>query len=230
MELDRTSKVERVLESQELLWGPNSVEVANTLLKLSQLYWIQGHYAEAEVCLARALDSKLQLYGPNNPEVLHLLETIVARSNEQARRAEDGLLGRCYQRDAQKGGNTECGGTPAAGAFEVSFGNYPESTQKSAQQPANMVSFLITESSGERFELPQGSIFIGRDKMNDISLPDDSMAEKSQAMIKKEGDDYWITNQAKASPTMLNSKPVLNKTKLRCGDILTVGVTTIRIG
>jgi len=66
--------------------------------------------------------------------------------------------------------------------------------------------------------------------MNDISLTKDVLVEKSQAMITWDGDMYWVTNQAKVSPTMVNSKPVVNKTRLRCGDILTVGKTNIQVG
>ncbi len=229
MDMDPVSRAERVLESQELLWGPNSIEVANTLVKLSQLYIARGHHPEAEVCLARALDLKFQLYGPDSPEVLSLVEAVAARSREQVRSAEAAKLGRCYEREHRNTGNAECGGKPAAGALEESFGKHPEFTQKPPQEPTGLVSLLVTEATGERFELRHGLVFIGRDECNDIALRDDSTAEKSQVMIKKEGDEYWLTNQAKSSPTMLNFQPVVKKTKLCRGDVLTVGTTTILI-
>lgn len=264
MDLEGISKAQSLLEAQQFLWGPNSIEVANTQIKLAQLYSMNQQYDKAEACLLRAVEIKTKLYGNASPEVLRLRECHAARSFEQPSRPATAQLEKPHRCTAKKSQCSKREATAAAKVVPVAanadansvvrpavssapnpadapiatavvnpieamfLGN--TTAQREPQPQGTSVSFLIIESSRERFELRKASLWLGRDTVNDICLPNDHSAEKSHAMITWDGNDFWLTNQAKESPTMVNSKPVTDKVKLRCGDTLTVGTTKIRIG
>lgn len=88
---------------------------------------------------------------------------------------------------------------------------------------------LYVESTNERVELIKGSLFLGTAPNNDICLIEDNVAEKSQAAVNFQSDEYLIVNKSAANTTLLNGRPVLKPTAISRGDLIMVGGTRIRV-
>jgi len=69
-------------------FGPDDPRLARTLDSLAEVYQDQGHYAETEPLLKRALPIYEKAYGPEDPHVVKTLDNLVALYQAQGRDAE----------------------------------------------------------------------------------------------------------------------------------------------
>ena len=69
--------------------GPKHSDVATTLNDLALLYFVQGHYAQAESLFQQALAIREQALGPEHPDVATTLENyaILLRNLDHAENA-----------------------------------------------------------------------------------------------------------------------------------------------
>jgi hypothetical protein len=98
--------------------------------------------------------------------------------------------------------------------------------KSSSRAPA---SALIVGPAKEKFELKGDALFIGSAAMNDICIRNDGQTEKYQALVKREGNDWFVVNRASTNYTLLNGFPIGKQTRIGPGDILTCGNTTIQV-
>jgi hypothetical protein len=237
MDLNNINDVESLLKTQETLMGRNSREVANTLNRLSQLYFEKEEFELAEKCMQRSLDIKVSVYGPVHKEVLVILERFSTQLRQQQRNAEAEDVETTAERvrlkigpsvSAKRAISTETQHSEGAMSDTGSSPVVSNVQRKSIHEKKHDGPQLTIESSGQQFCLRKTNVWIGRDVSNDISFANDSSVEKSHAMIVYEPDQYWIINRALASCTMLNGKPVTRKTKLTHGDVVSIANHAIR--
>ena len=74
-------------------------------------------------------------------------------------------------------------------------------------------------------------ITIGRDKNNGIVINDDPLVSRRHATIEKEGSNYFVMDNGSTNGTYLNNNPIprFEKTKIKRGDVITLGKTKLEI-
>jgi hypothetical protein len=82
------------------------------------------------------------------------------------------------------------------------------------------------EVNGDRRELAQRRVVVGRSKDVDIQVPDPNVSRR-HAEIRQEGATYWIVDLDSTNGLEVNGKR-LKRAKLADGDRITVGSTEIR--
>lgn len=82
---------------------------------------------------------------------------------------------------------------------------------------------LKLEGSEREFSLGSDSMFVGKEQMNDICLPEDGAIQGTHALITKESGQYWIANKALGHKIKLNDDTIKMKTPFRTGDQLRIG-------
>jgi tetratricopeptide (TPR) repeat protein len=78
----------RALAIHEKVLGPNHLDVANTLNRLTRVYWGEGRYAEAESVCTRALAIRENASGAEDLDVAESLNNLAVLSLEQGRYEE----------------------------------------------------------------------------------------------------------------------------------------------
>ena len=82
------------------------------------------------------------------------------------------------------------------------------------------------EVNGERRELTQRRVVVGRSKDTDIQVPDPNISRR-HAEIRQEGATYWIVDLDSTNGLEVNGRR-LKRAKLADGDRITIGSTEIR--
>ncbi len=72
-------------------------------------------------------------------------------------------------------------------------------------------------------------ITIGRDPKSDIVIKDDPLVSRRHAMIEKEDNVYYITDQGSTNGTYVNNNPIpkVEKYKLKRGAVIQIGKTKL---
>jgi len=83
----------------------------------------------------------------------------------------------------------------------------------------------------DRSVLLTKKFIIGRDARMDIPLPKDSLVSRRHAMVEFVQGDYYIHDMNSTNGTYVNNTPLGKgqKQKLRPGDTITIGKTTITV-
>jgi hypothetical protein len=214
----------------------------------------------AENCLLRALDIKTQLLGFNHEDILPLLEKLAEKYREKGADVEAGKLDRWRQRvfaklNAQANPKSQIQKSispdenaekpqkqPGSTGMACAIYTPPEVVRDTKPIPMPVIlttlmkppstkpiSYICLEDSGQRYKLAQDTLFIGTAAVNDVCL-NDATAEKFQALIKREGHDFFLFDQSAANSTLVNGRPMSKQTKLAWGDMITMGKTVIRVG
>lgn len=84
-------------------------------------------------------------------------------------------------------------------------------------------STLVMSETGQAFELPKTSIWIGREQMNDICLPDAESVQNTHAVIKPEASGVWIINKTSRELTKVNDQCISQKLRIYRGDEVQIG-------
>lgn len=82
---------------------------------------------------------------------------------------------------------------------------------------------LADARSGRTYVLAGPSTTVGRE----IGIPDPYVSRR-HARIDAVGGDFWLEDLASANGSYLNQRPVLGRTRLAEGDVITLGHTTLR--
>jgi two-component system cell cycle response regulator len=105
--------------------------------------------------------------------------------------------------------------------------------QASMEQPekpgARERAYLIVlagESVGEMFKLPVGPATIGRGRTSEVSLHDEGVS-RAHARIVADGGEIFVEDLESRNGTYVNGDRVFGRSKLRDGDKIQVGRTTI---
>lgn len=126
------------------------------------------------------------------------------------------------------------------GSFEINFSiiehrenHRPDTSQDTLivkadkKQPRLIVT--AGKQEGREFTLGSQVVQIGREtsrKSWDIALQDRSVS-RPHVELKKQGEDYILEDLQSANGTILNGKDVLDPRKLKDGDVIIVGETTL---
>jgi len=81
---------------------------------------------------------------------------------------------------------------------------------------------------GKKITVPPEGGRMGRSSKNDIVLIDPMLSRHHCRLFFKTGDGLWITDLGSANQTLVNNAPV-QETKLRVGDVINIGDTTLRV-
>jgi Tfp pilus assembly protein PilF len=83
-------QLERALDLQRRVWGPENPRTLNTLNHLGRTAWHQGKYPEAETLLGQALDIERRVLGPQHAETLSCMNNLgnVYRAQGKGAQAE----------------------------------------------------------------------------------------------------------------------------------------------
>ncbi|XP_070569543.1 nephrocystin-3-like [Ptychodera flava] len=73
----------RALQLEELVLGPDSVDVAKSLNELGVLYYLQDNQETAEAYFKKALDMRESVLGPDHPDVAQSLNNLAALYNDK---------------------------------------------------------------------------------------------------------------------------------------------------
>jgi eukaryotic-like serine/threonine-protein kinase len=69
-------QLERALELERRVWGPESPKTLNTLNHLGRTLWHQGKYQEAGTLLGGALEIEGRVLGPEHPDTLYCMNNL----------------------------------------------------------------------------------------------------------------------------------------------------------
>ena len=81
---------------------------------------------------------------------------------------------------------------------------------------------------GDVFKFIQGDMTIGRSMDNTVPLPKDKEISRRHAIIIQEGDKFVIRDRGSLNGTFVNDKPIEISHQLKDGDIILVGVSTLK--
>lgn len=81
---------------------------------------------------------------------------------------------------------------------------------------------------GQRFEVGQSGLAVGREALGGVALPFDPRASRKHAHIQLEADGCVIYDDGSTNGTYVNSRPVTRQPLTR-GDVVTVGTTNFRV-
>jgi hypothetical protein len=80
---------------------------------------------------------------------------------------------------------------------------------------------------GKKITVPQEGGRLGRSSKNDIVLTDPLLSRHHCRLFFKTGDGLWITDLGSSNQTLVNNVSI-QETRLRVGDIVTIGDTSLR--
>ncbi len=89
---------------------------------------------------------------------------------------------------------------------------------------------VVVESGRDRgrvFAIPAAGARVGRDKQNDVALPD-PLLSRHHCRFEMHGGELWVVDLASANQTHVNDKAV-EESRLQPGDTVRVGDTVMRI-
>ena len=69
-------QLERALDLERRVWGPENPKTLNTLNHLGRTAWHQGKYQEAETLLGPALEIERRVLGPEHPDTLYCMNNL----------------------------------------------------------------------------------------------------------------------------------------------------------
>ncbi len=69
-------QLERALDLERRVWGPENPKTLNTLNHLGRTVWHQGKYQEAETLLGPALEIERRVLGPEHPNTLYCMNNL----------------------------------------------------------------------------------------------------------------------------------------------------------
>jgi eukaryotic-like serine/threonine-protein kinase len=69
-------QLERALDLERRVWGPENPKTLNTLSYLGRIAWLQGKYPEAETLLGRAVEIERRVLGPEHPDTLFSMNNL----------------------------------------------------------------------------------------------------------------------------------------------------------
>jgi len=83
-------QLERALDLERRVWGPESPRTLNTLNHLARTLWHQGKYQEAGALLGPALEIERRVLGPEHPDTLYCMNNLgnVYRAEDNNAQAE----------------------------------------------------------------------------------------------------------------------------------------------
>jgi pSer/pThr/pTyr-binding forkhead associated (FHA) protein len=81
--------------------------------------------------------------------------------------------------------------------------------------------------SGERIELRDKPLTIGRLSDSDLTLPDHNVSRR-HAEIRRVGNGYALVDLGSTNGTMVNGERISNEHRLQDGDILSIGSIHVR--
>ena len=80
--------------------------------------------------------------------------------------------------------------------------------------------------NGQRYPLKGQVVTIGRDRGNDLSLPDDTKISRTHAQLQLGGGQWTLFDLGSSNGTKVNRRSV-DKHPLRSGDLILLGATTL---
>jgi hypothetical protein len=132
-------------------------------------------------------------------------------------------------RMAQGGKEVAPGEMPAPdvppGATMVYKPKQPETEAVSAEELGLEREVAMLTWNGQRHELDQRRVVIGRSKDCDIQVSDPNVSRR-HAEVRQEGAAYWVVDLDSTNGTEINGRR-LKRAKLRPGDTITVGSTEL---
>lgn len=81
-------QLERALELERRVWGPEHPKTLNTQNYLGRTLWHQGKHREAEALLARALEIERRVLGPEHPDTLYCMNSLANAYRSQNKDAQ----------------------------------------------------------------------------------------------------------------------------------------------
>ena len=81
--------------------------------------------------------------------------------------------------------------------------------------------------SGQEIVVGSGVASFGRASDNVAAFPEDSNVSRYHAELERRGEDFWLVDLDSANGTTVNNRPVKGETKLKSGDRLTFGGTSV---
>jgi tetratricopeptide (TPR) repeat protein len=83
-------QLERALDLERRVWGPENPKTLNTLNHLGRTLWHQGKYQEAQTLLGPALEIERRVLGPEHPDTLYCMNSLanVYRAQDKNAQAE----------------------------------------------------------------------------------------------------------------------------------------------
>jgi len=94
-------------------------------------------------------------------------------------------------------------------------------------QNAHCPAFLFNKTTKERFQLSQYVSKVGRDRSNNISIPDDHYISRYHAWVLQNKGKFWLEDLGSTNGTLLNGRPITIRVRLSAGDRLTFGKTEL---
>jgi pSer/pThr/pTyr-binding forkhead associated (FHA) protein len=93
--------------------------------------------------------------------------------------------------------------------------------------------FLVYDDDGGRQRIaecaPSGTVVIGRDATSDVALSFDPEVSRVHAMLERIHNEWTVVDDGLSrNGTYVNERRVLNRTRLRDGDVVRVGRTRLR--
>ena len=79
---------------------------------------------------------------------------------------------------------------------------------------------------GQRRSLDSRTVYIGRDRQNDIAL-DDEYASTRHARLEPRRDGVWVSDAGSTNGTFLNGVKIEKAKRLSSGDVIRVGSTDL---
>ncbi len=118
-------------------------------------------------------------------------------------------------------------------ALKVMYKDINKNERKSSQQ-VNTIGLEVVEP-GNNINLKCGSLIpvvqklsIGRDKRNMVQLEERYVSGR-HAIIKLEGDGYYIEDLNSTNGTIINNNKITEKVWLNSGDLIKVGTSIFRV-
>ncbi len=105
--------------------------------------------------------------------------------------------------------------------------NKPVQGQILARKKPPRRAFLLNQTTAERYEVSNDVTRIGRDRSNKIAFFEDKYVSRHHAWILQAQGSFWLEDLGSTNATLLNGKPVKERSKLSTGDKLTFGKTEL---
>ena len=179
-----------------------------------------------------SLQTELQEYLAENArrEGYALLSSpnVLLESDEDLAMGEFGIATRMVQPERRARDAAAPESQPEPGATMI----YRPKTPPGATEAASAADLGVErdvawlEVNGDRRELTQRRVVVGRSKDSDIQIPDPNISRR-HAEIRQEGATYWIVDLDSTNGLEVNGRR-LKRAKLADGDRITIGSTEIK--
>jgi len=87
--------------------------------------------------------------------------------------------------------------------------------------------FLLNQTTADRYDVSSNVTRIGRERNNSIALSEDRYVSRHHAWILQAQGSFWLEDLGSTNTTLLNGKPVKERSQLSTGDKLTLGKTEL---